>query len=193
MRDVSPKALAATAALRWRAAYLRGDVWYSPKMKDLYDRLVALGAAPNPADVNAAIGNDSWTRMPCSETGCDEVAAVEVGQEPDYESRTAYLCADCLRRAVAMLPGGCHRAEHANAPGQGSVATPDRLDAMSNDEASTMSVDEREQSAPIEKLSHERGLRDGREGCPPIEASAAYLEGFRAGRYARREAEHRGR
>ena len=45
----------------------------------------------------------------------------------------------------------------------------------------------------LDQLCYERGVRDGEEGGPPLEASPRYLEGFRAGRYARREAEHRGK
>ena len=31
------------------------------------------------------------------------IAIVEIGEEPDYESRTCYVCADCLRAALRLL------------------------------------------------------------------------------------------
>lgn len=102
MRDVTPRALAATAAQRWREVYLRGGSWYSPDKEATYERLRRLGPAPAPADVDAVVGNDTWTTARCNEPGCEEVAAVEVGQAPDYESCTARLCARCLSRAAAL-------------------------------------------------------------------------------------------
>jgi len=36
----------------------------------------------------------------CKKLVCD---AVEVGEEPDYESQTATLCHDCLREAVSLI------------------------------------------------------------------------------------------
>lgn len=52
--------------------------------------------------VNKIIGNDSWTRLPaCDECGQKNVpVSVRVGQEPDWESRTATLCVPCLCKAV---------------------------------------------------------------------------------------------
>lgn len=41
--------------------------------------------------------------------------------------------------------------------------------------------------ARLDKLARERGERDGREGEAPLEALPSYLDGFRAGRDARRE------
>lgn len=42
-------------------------------------------------------------------SGCDRKNApvlVRVGEEPDYESNTAYLCRECVLAAAALLPGG---------------------------------------------------------------------------------------
>lgn len=56
------------------------------------------------ADVAEIIGNSSWV-MPtaCSECRTETWQIVEVGEEDDHESATAWLCADCLRKALALV------------------------------------------------------------------------------------------
>ena len=54
-------------------------------------------------EVAAIIGNTSWTRLDCSECGNDDGAVVQLGDEPDYESRTVFVCRACANAAVAML------------------------------------------------------------------------------------------
>jgi hypothetical protein len=55
-------------------------------------------------DVAELIGNDSWScKLACSQCGNKTWGIVEIGEAPDYESETAYLCADCLRKALNML------------------------------------------------------------------------------------------
>lgn len=56
-----------------------------------------------PEAINAAIGNESWTRVTCDECGAEQECVIEIGQEPDYESSTAHVCLDCLQSAVALL------------------------------------------------------------------------------------------
>ncbi len=55
-------------------------------------------------DVAEIIGNSSWAReMACSECGKKTWGIVQIGEEPDYESATAYVCSDCLRAALRLL------------------------------------------------------------------------------------------
>jgi hypothetical protein len=53
-------------------------------------------------DVNDIIGNNSWTSLLCHECCEDCDVVVQLGQEPDYESMTANVCADCLTQACAL-------------------------------------------------------------------------------------------
>ena len=56
------------------------------------------------AEIAAIIGNNSWVGPSrCHECKRFFHAVVEVGEEPDYESNTANLCVECLRRALAAL------------------------------------------------------------------------------------------
>ena len=98
--------LAAHAADRWRAQYegkcaylFSGEPWGVK-----HRALVALGPKPDPDDVDRIIGNKSWTRNTCDECNAD-ADTVQVGQAPDYESRTADLCEACLRRALSAFGG----------------------------------------------------------------------------------------
>lgn len=55
-------------------------------------------------DVERIIGNDAWIRP----NECDECGnkswepMVEVGEELDYESKTATVCLECLLKAVEL-------------------------------------------------------------------------------------------
>lgn len=55
-----------------------------------------------PDDIAVIIGNKSWTHLCCDECENDVNAVVELGQEPDYESRTARVCLDCVKNALSL-------------------------------------------------------------------------------------------
>jgi hypothetical protein len=56
------------------------------------------------ADVAAIIGNTTWVRpQTCDECRAVTWQAVQVGEEPDYESATAIICVHCLRAALNLL------------------------------------------------------------------------------------------
>jgi len=54
-------------------------------------------------DVAQIIGNDSWTRLICDECGEAVQAVVMVGQEPDYDSATVYLCKSCALKVQGLF------------------------------------------------------------------------------------------
>lgn len=96
-----------TVAERWKQQYLVGGDWkrvLNGKSDAIHARLAALDVeTATAADVAEVVGNTSWVGPTCD--GCGEYVAwaVEVGDAPDYESRTAVLCAPCLRAAYALL------------------------------------------------------------------------------------------
>lgn len=96
MELVTRNIRARTAAERWRRQY--------PDDKAKQPKMAALGDRPNPDDVDRIVGNRSWTEVPtCSECRRDNLpAVVQLGDEPDYDSSTAWVCLDCLRKAVAL-------------------------------------------------------------------------------------------
>lgn len=54
-------------------------------------------------EVDTLIGNNSWTSNICNECGNRVKDVVRVGEEPDYESKTSYLCKDCLTKAYNLF------------------------------------------------------------------------------------------
>lgn len=53
--------------------------------------------------VNDIIGNDTWTTVSeCSCCGKQGTSIMRIGEEPDYESATAYICKACLKQAVLL-------------------------------------------------------------------------------------------
>ena len=94
MKLITRQSLANETHARWMAQY--------PKDKEgIGAKLLALGENPNPDEVDATIGNGSWTRTPeCDECGSNNVPVVQVGEESDYNSNTANLCKECLAKAL---------------------------------------------------------------------------------------------
>ena len=76
------------------------------RVGDRTERLKALGDQPDPDLVDAIMGNRSWTAVPhCGECGGRSLPAVlEIGEMPDYDSRTAYVCEACLTEGLSTVP-----------------------------------------------------------------------------------------
>lgn len=55
--------------------------------------------------VERIIGNNTWTRNVCDECGNDSEITVQLGEEPDYDSATAKICQECLKKALSL----CYR------------------------------------------------------------------------------------
>jgi len=77
--------------------------------------LKKLGPNPDPDACDAVIRQQiaihtwpsgetpTWTNVPtCDECGQSKDAVVRVGEEPDYESSTAFVCRDCLSEALGL-------------------------------------------------------------------------------------------
>ncbi len=102
MELITRQSRASTTAARWQEQYNGPGVTVDEQ--EIGAALVALGADPLPDAVDAAIGNDSWTKLDtCGECSKEVAALVQVGEDPDYDSNTAYLCKSCTRRAVVLF------------------------------------------------------------------------------------------
>lgn len=53
-------------------------------------------------DIVRIIGSD-WTQLTCDDCKATMWDGVEFGSEPDYESNTAVLCFDCVRKAMEIV------------------------------------------------------------------------------------------
>ena len=67
-------------------------------------KLEALGDYPTADQIDATIGNTSWTSVGCChECGKeDSPVLIQLGEEPDYESATAKICPECLQKALDL-------------------------------------------------------------------------------------------
>lgn len=101
MELITRRAKAASTAARWKSQYNRGR-GDAGKFK-IYSDLINLGDSPEPSDVDAVIGNATWTACVCTECECAAQSVVRVGEEPDYESSTAWLCKQCVEQALNLF------------------------------------------------------------------------------------------
>ena len=100
---ISEHTKANDAEFRWARQYL--GTTHVPSIK-IADELKTLGRNPEPAEVNEIIGNDCWTTSRCDECGSTVYDVVQLGQELDYESSTAWICRECLIKALELFPKG---------------------------------------------------------------------------------------
>lgn len=56
--------------------------------------------------IDEIIGNDSWTKLSCNQCEKDVEELVHLGDEPDYDSITFYICKDCLQMALNVANKG---------------------------------------------------------------------------------------
>lgn len=110
MKYIDERHKVANVAEAWKAQYWRGDRWGRTIHNDagvIYEQLRALPADAISKDIAAIIGNDSWAGPGrCNECKQSVLAAVEMGDEPDYDSATVRICLPCLRKAVDLAEGG---------------------------------------------------------------------------------------
>jgi len=86
---------------RWKQQYPDPE----PDKAEILSRLEMLNLKTSAAkDLEDIIGNPSWAQpQQCYECDgyFDEI--VQVGEEPDYESATAYLCKNCVMKALKLF------------------------------------------------------------------------------------------
>lgn len=93
-----------TVAERWARQYTPTRILaFGENSDDIYRRLKALPSTATSDDVVRIIGNDSWITLRCDECGRSVDAYVTLGEEQNYESATARICKDCIRKALALF------------------------------------------------------------------------------------------
>lgn len=96
-----------TVAERWRSAW--GSETHrrlNPERLALADKLEALGLeTATKEQVDSVIGNRGWSMpMTCDECSADDGRpVVQLGNEPDYDSNTAWICSACLQQALLLI------------------------------------------------------------------------------------------
>ena len=94
-----------TVAARWKEAYQTQNLPYYFDKAEIQRKLDALDVeTATDKDVATTIGNGTWVSPGyCGECKTEDWSAIQLGEEPDYESATATICLACLRKAVEMV------------------------------------------------------------------------------------------
>lgn len=105
MRVFTKRGIIRNILQSWKFQYFIDGEWkYGEDNEVIYKELCKLNLETCSAeDVNKTIGNTSWTYLRCDECSEEVDELVELGEEPDYESRTANVCKSCLIRAIEAL------------------------------------------------------------------------------------------
>lgn len=105
MKLITERSLIKEVAENWRQHYPTNRQLMSASSDAIHSRLLALDLSTATADdVSCIIGNDLWTRIPpCGECNRSVSVVVEIGEPRGYESDTARVCLDCLRRAAELI------------------------------------------------------------------------------------------
>ena len=107
MKIISVSELVKNVAKKWKSVYFFNGRWNhetpSCPKEGVYKKLSKLGKNRTKENVDGIIGNSSWTTIQCHECGSDVDCLVQLGEMPDYESATANICCDCLKKAIKMI------------------------------------------------------------------------------------------
>ena len=81
----------------WSRTYSGGG--YGKDKLEILEKLKLLNLNTVTAkEIESIIGNSSWTDLKCQECEKYVKKVVRVGEEPDYESATVFLCVKCIKR-----------------------------------------------------------------------------------------------
>lgn len=102
MKIITRHSRAAEAIEKWERTYGSKGAWGQDKTAIL-NALKALPEPVDPDEVDRIIGNTTWTRThSCSSCAARPEVVIEVGEDPDYESATAWLCLACVGKAAQL-------------------------------------------------------------------------------------------
>jgi len=105
MKALNERNLVIQAISKYPSEYGDGVHPADKRGRSVGAELKALDPATATADqVNEIIGNKYWAGPTmCDECGTQSYDIVQLGEPPDYESRTACICRNCLVNALALL------------------------------------------------------------------------------------------
>lgn len=104
MKLITRQVLANTAAEAWSKQYPSVLKNIAGTNFEIYTKLLLLGDNPDPNKVDEIIGNGTWTTTLLFCTECQTKAdVVQLGEEPEPASRTAWVCKSCLEKALDLF------------------------------------------------------------------------------------------
>jgi hypothetical protein len=105
MKHLNERTQIKDAIKNFVATYGLGTYGADRRGKNIGEELLALDPETATAsEISKIIGNTAW----CAKRVCDECGTVtwdivEIGEPPYYESATAEICIDCLKKAVQLI------------------------------------------------------------------------------------------
>jgi len=90
----SEQELVDRVAENWRYQYFNGGKWRTTIRGSSEETYKQLQQAKTPQDVRD-LGLENWIMHWCNECGQQSGDAYQLGEDPDYESRTVVLCRSC--------------------------------------------------------------------------------------------------
>lgn len=100
-----------TVAQRWDEEWKRLGCFNEPEKIRISRLLHALDVETATAeDVKRITGRDTWAGIVgCTACGNDSSIVAIVGEPPDYDSSTAWLCPDCVAKTFALVQAAKER------------------------------------------------------------------------------------
>jgi hypothetical protein len=102
MELITKKSILELLPYKYATQYPQNSQFFDGSWSDDKIKLLKAEVPLTEERANEILGNNSWTRNKCDECNNDVYATVQLGQEPDYESATANICLDCLKKAVKL-------------------------------------------------------------------------------------------
>ena len=99
MTKLTTQMLAEEAPKRWARQY---GICAQMDKTEITDTLEALTTI-TPDIINKVIGNSTWTQTRCDECNTKNIDVMQLGETPNYESNTAFICKECLIKALKEL------------------------------------------------------------------------------------------
>lgn len=100
MKTITVEDRIASVADRWKEQYFDSQ-WFSDQKQQIWSWLKALPQNATAAQVDAIIGNGSWTAITCTE--CKERVEMAIVLNENDSYRTCTVCAGCLDLAQLLL------------------------------------------------------------------------------------------
>jgi len=99
MKIISKNYISAKVSKKWDELYRNIDqkekIWIGERLRT---------EKPTTEEhIKKIIGNSTWTRNMCHECENDSEITIQLGQEPYYDSATANICPECLKKALSLL------------------------------------------------------------------------------------------
>jgi hypothetical protein len=105
MKLVTKRDLIQNIVRSWEAQF--GVDPEKPRLRAILEKLRELDlSTATEDDIEAIIGNRTWTQLQCVECKHETDEAVQFGAESDTDGQPFYLCPDCLKAASSDLPQG---------------------------------------------------------------------------------------